>query len=54
VLGVVPALACRAVAYCGAAHQRADWARHKADCRRCKAAKQAAAASTGGEPQQLL
>jgi hypothetical protein len=48
------ALACRAFAYCGPAHQRADWARHKADCHRRKAAKQAAAASSDGEPQQLL
>jgi hypothetical protein len=25
---------CRLVAYCGAAHQHDDWARHKAECRR--------------------
>jgi hypothetical protein len=28
---------CRLAAYCGAAHQRDDWARHKAECRRARA-----------------
>jgi hypothetical protein len=28
---------CRLAAYCGAAHQHDDWARHKAECRRAQA-----------------
>jgi hypothetical protein len=28
---------CRSAAYCGAEHSHADWARHKADCRRAQA-----------------
>jgi hypothetical protein len=40
--------ACRAVAYCGPAHQRADWARHRLECR-SEAAERAAGS---GAPQQ--
>jgi hypothetical protein len=37
---------CRAFAYCGAAHQRDDWARHKGECAVLK--RQLAAAAAGG------
>jgi hypothetical protein len=43
--------ACQTVAYCGAGHQRDDWARHKAECAALRAA--AADAGAGAAAEQL-